>query len=71
MTDYMPGPEKMKPKCDMKVKKSKSEVMLAAWASSKLKNTLSYGLMVKDKKNEAGFVFSEQGLYKLVSKQNM
>ena len=26
--DYRPGSEKMKPKCDMEVKKSKSEVML-------------------------------------------
>ncbi len=32
---YWPGPEKMKPKCNIEVKKSKSDVML--------NNRLSYG----------------------------
>ncbi len=50
---YRPSSEKMKPKCDMEVKKSKSEVMLGLQID---------WVMAKDKKNEAGFIFSEPGL---------
>ncbi len=60
---YWPGLEKMKPKCDIEVKKAKSEVTLQGI------NRLSpYG---EGQENEAGFICSRPTVYKIVESNDL